>query len=503
MLFVILAFLISVILDLVIFRFFSPEINKILGIISLILITMLSLAFLYFDFNIFSIVFSYFSVFRIINYFKIIDSNKQIIYLRNSFLKTFQALITIQALLLSFNYLFNKFIHSFIFEVIVLITIQILTIIVLLYSTYRSSVKLLPSKINKFLNDRELPSITVAIPARNEDQDLEECLNSLILSDYPKLEIIVLDDCSQSKKVAEIIRSFAHAGVVFLEGKVPPNDYLAKNYAYEQLSEASNGQIIVFTGADVRFEKDSLRKIVEFMISKNKRMISLLPSNDFEHLGFFKAMLAQPLRYLWEISLPRRFLNRPPVLSTLWAIYKEDLLDFGDFKGLKRDIIPERTIAKKLAYSKDGYSFMFSNDVFNILSVKDFNSQIETSIRLKYPSLKQRLDYLSFVIIFEILILLIPLFEVVYSILKFQYWLTFISLLMLILFNLIYYFVVKVSYKKSFKSVLVFGFIAGIYDIYLWFMSMYMYEFKEVIWKGRNVCIPVMGSSELQDSELR
>ncbi len=501
MLFVALAFLASILFDLIIFRFFNSKLNKILGILSIILIILLTLALLYFDFNVFSIVFSYFSIFRIINYFKIINSNKQIIYLRNSFLKTFRMLIIVQALFLGFSYLFNQFIRSFRFEALVLIIIQILTIIVLIYSTYRSSTKLLPSKINKFLNDYKLPSITVAIPARNEDKDLEECLNSLVQSDYPKLEIIVLDDCSQSKKVAEIIRSFAHAGVVFLEGKVPPLDYLAKNYAYEQLSEASNGEIIVFAGADVRFDVDSLRKIIEFMLNKKKRMISLLPNNDYEHLGFFKAILAQPLRYLWEISLPRRFLNRPPVLSTLWAIYKEDLLYFGDFKGLKRDIIPERTIAKKIANSKDGYSFMFSNNVFNILSVKDYNAQIETSIRLKYPSLKQRLDYLSFVIIFEILILIMPLLEFVYSIYKAHYWLTFLSLLVLMSFNLIYYFVVKNSYKKTFKSVLLLGFIAGMYDIYLWFMSMYMYEFKEVLWKGRNVCIPVMGSSVVQGSE--
>lgn len=500
MLFVISAFSISFLFDLLIHSFFNSELKRVLSILNNILIVILSLVFLYFDFNIFSIVFSFISIFRVINYLKIIDSNKQVLYLRNSFLKTFRSLFIFQAILLILNFLFDKYIHSFKWELVLVVLIQVLTIMVIGFATYRSLIKLKPKNITKFINDKELPSISVAIPARNEDKDLEECLNSLIESDYPKLEIIVLDDCSQNKRVAEIIRSYAHAGVVFLEGKVPPSDYLAKNYAYEQLSEACNGEIIVFAGVDVRFNKDSLRKIIEFMLGKKKRMISLLPNNDYAHLGFFKAMLTQPLRYLWEISLPRRFLNRPPVLSTLWAIFKEDLLDFGDFKGLKRDIIPERTIAKKLALSKDGYSFMSSDDVFNILSNKDFNSQIETSIRLKYPSLKQRLDYLSLVILFEVLLFVVPIFEFLGALLNKQYFIALFSLATLFVFNIIYYFVLKISYKKSFKSVLLIGFIAGFYDIYLWFLSMYKYEFREVLWKGRNVCIPVMRVLSDQDS---
>ena len=33
---------------------------------------------------------------------------------------------------------------------------------------------------------------------------------------------------------------------------------------------------------------------------------------------------------------------------------------------------------------------------------------------------------------------------------------------------------------------------AALYDIWLLNYSMWLYEFREVLWKGRNVCIPVM-----------
>src|SRR4029077_9013676 len=62
------------------------------------------------------------------------------------------------------------------------------------------------------IDETDLPTVTVAIPARNEDAQLDQCLQSLLAGDYPKLEIIVLDDCSQDR-TSEIIRRFAHDGV--------------------------------------------------------------------------------------------------------------------------------------------------------------------------------------------------------------------------------------------------------------------------------------------------
>ena len=48
--------------------------------------------------------------------------------------------------------------------------------------------------------DKDLPSISVLIPARNETEELHACLDALVASDYPKLEILVLDDCSQERQ---------------------------------------------------------------------------------------------------------------------------------------------------------------------------------------------------------------------------------------------------------------------------------------------------------------
>jgi hypothetical protein len=79
-----------------------------------------------------------------------------------------------------------------------------------------------PGEPLRHYTDKELPSVSVLIPARDETDALQVCLQSLIANDYPKLEIIVLDDCSINRRTPEIIRSFAHDGVRFVPGNIPP-----------------------------------------------------------------------------------------------------------------------------------------------------------------------------------------------------------------------------------------------------------------------------------------
>ena len=56
------------------------------------------------------------------------------------------------------------------------------------------------------------------------------------------------------------------------------NDWLAKNYAYQQLAEAANGELLLFCGVDTRFEPGSLRALVALHLTTKASMISVLPA---------------------------------------------------------------------------------------------------------------------------------------------------------------------------------------------------------------------------------
>ena len=101
--------------------------------------------------------------------------------------------------------------------------------------------------------------ISIIIPARNEEENIGHCLQSIIEQSYPKhlFEVLVVDDHS-TDNTAAIIESFAAHNVKLISLK----DYLSANEinsykkkAIEISIQQSNGELIVTSDADCIFPK--------------------------------------------------------------------------------------------------------------------------------------------------------------------------------------------------------------------------------------------------------
>jgi hypothetical protein len=429
--------------------------------------------------------------YRVVNLLRVAKHRVREDYLRRVAVKTSAYLVALQVIvclawLLAQTLHFTG--HSF---WPVLAVMQFLLLGMVVFSTERQLRTTRPPHDVTVLRDSELPTLTVAIPARNETDDLQACLQSLVKSDYPKLEILVLDDCSQNARTPEIIREFAHDGVTFLSGKVPEANWLAKNQAYQQLLDAANGEYILFTGVDSRYEPQSLRMLVSALLQKKKTMVSLLPSNAIlPSTQQDESLMLQPARYAWELSLPRKLFNRPAVLSTCWLVNKKFLLSAGGFAAVSRSIVPESYFAR-MSIVQDGYSFMQSNETIGIKSVKVAAEQWNTAIRTRYPQLHRRPELVLLMTVAEVCGLVLPflLFATTYGDRPLVAGLEALDCLLILYF---YGRVVALTYRKFLLRGFLAGPFAALGDIVVLNYSMIKYEFSEVIWKGRNVCIPVM-----------
>jgi len=337
--------------------------------------------------------------------------------------------------------------------------------------------------------DKELPTVTVAIPARNETDELRLCLEAVLASDYPKLEVIVLDDCSQMKQTPEIIREYAHDGVRFVQGKEPLPHWLAKNQAYARLSEEASGEFILFCGVDVRMSTLSIRSMVSVALDRKKQMVCVLPLRC-RNMGTGSS-LVQAMRYCWELVLPRRALNRPPVLSTCWLIERQALERAGGFASVSRAVVPEAYFARQLI-TTDGYSFLRGDSLLGIESCKHEADQLETAVRMRYPQLHHRPENVALTIGLELFVGVLPFVLAIGG-----FWLSvgvvpiIIAWLTVVLLIAAYEQVILATRVQPWWK----GWHAPIgllVDIALVHASMWQYEFSTVEWKGRNVCIPVM-----------
>lgn len=97
------------------------------------------------------------------------------------------------------------------------------------------------------------PKVTVVVAARNEEEHLPECLQSLVEQDYPEtlLEVIVVDDDS-SDGTSRVVREFAgrrsYIRGLAVGDRFP--DYAAKKRPMSVGIAASTGEIVLTTDAD-------------------------------------------------------------------------------------------------------------------------------------------------------------------------------------------------------------------------------------------------------------
>lgn len=105
----------------------------------------------------------------------------------------------------------------------------------------------------------EWPSVSITIPAYNEERAIAATLDALLATDYPadRRQILVVSDAS-SDRTDEIVRGYADRGVELLRMPVRGGKTAAENAAREHL----RGGIVVNTDASVRIAPGALKPLI-------------------------------------------------------------------------------------------------------------------------------------------------------------------------------------------------------------------------------------------------
>lgn len=248
----------------------------------------------------------------------------------------------------------------------------------------------------------DVPSVTVCIPARNEDHVMSDALEQVIASTYPKLEIIVLDDLSGDNTSA-LIKAYAHEGVRFVEGTRLPEGWLGKNHALQGLLDEASGMYILFMDVDTRLKPDSIEQLVAYARQEDAKMVSVLPRRED---SIRASVLFSTLRYFWEIMFHRK--SSPATASNAWLIHRQTLLKrFDGFMTFKDAVQPESRLSAELMASNE-YRFLIGTELLGVSYEKKWRSQLATSVRLLFPLLQLKVPH-SVIAALDLLILSAPL----------------------------------------------------------------------------------------------
>lgn len=138
--------------------------------------------------------------------------------------------------------------------------------------------------------DAACPSISLIFAARDEEEKLPTALATLAALDFPHLEIIAVDDRSQDAS-GRILDDFAaaHLGFRTLHVAEIPDGWLGKTHALQMGFEASSGEWLLFTDADVRFKPDVIRLAVT--LAQEHKLDHLTLLCNVEMHGFWEKTL--------------------------------------------------------------------------------------------------------------------------------------------------------------------------------------------------------------------
>ncbi len=170
-----------------------------------------------------------------------------------------------------------------------LLSIYMVVLILIYVTIFRELILgiLYVRKLRNFspLSNENLPKISVIIPARNEAHTIRQALSSLLASQYPSLEIILINDRSEDQ-TGEIMKEMASedSRLRVIQVRNLPPGWLGKNHALQKGAEVADGEYLIFTDADIHFSPDCL-----------SRAVSLAKREDWDHLALGPEVVAPSL----------------------------------------------------------------------------------------------------------------------------------------------------------------------------------------------------------------
>ncbi len=289
-------------------------------------------------------------------------------------------------------------------------------------------------------NYKPQTSISIIIPARNEEENIAGCLDSICNQSYPKelFEVLVVDDHS-TDNTAAIIKTYAKQNVklISLKDFVDGNLNSYKKKAIEIAMQQSTGELIVTTDADCIVPADWLQTIAAFYEEHQPEFIAAPVSINcgFRFIEMFQALDFATLQGITGASVHKKIhsmCNGANLAYTMKAFN-----EVGGYTGIDTIASGDDMLLMHKIYTRypDKVMFLKSKDAIvqtaPVHSIKEFFNQ-----RIRWASKADKYDdkriflVLLLVYLVNIILLFLPIAGLF---LKLQYSIYSIWLMLLLL----------------------------------------------------------------------
>ena len=255
--------------------------------------------------------------------------------------------------------------HGLAIYFLVVLLIQAFSITMLILN-YRLIPKLAPGVYKSPVDSA--PLVTVIVPARNEEANIERCVLSLLSQDYPNFELIVVNDRS-SDSTGEILERLAKRDerLRVIHGVEPPAGWMGKNHAIYQGVARAKGDYLLFVDADLQLERECLTQAVGFAMERGSDLLTLLPK--LINRTFWERVVQPSIGQLVLTWFPAGLINDPrrkkvasangPFMMFNRKAYEQ----IGGHEAVKGDIVEDLALARMIKQSDHRLSYVLGIDL--------------------------------------------------------------------------------------------------------------------------------------------
>ena len=256
-----------------------------------------------------------------------------------------------------------------------------------------------------------LPLISIIVPARNEENCIKRCLTSLLQQNYPKFEVIVVDDNSKDNTL-HLTRSISDNRLKVISLNKTPVGWVGKSWASQVGYMASKGSILLFTDADSHFFKaDALSKNISFMSSKHAAVITGQPLIELRDI--YSKLVMPVYNFFNELymSCPRQLTNKQPgprLIGSFFMIEKKILDRLDGFKRVRNSIHEDTDLGMTITHAGYRIQLVKANTFMSAMWSRDKKTLFEGIRRIISYNLSHGWTNITFDLLSVVILVLFP-----------------------------------------------------------------------------------------------
>ena len=215
------------------------------------------------------------------------------------------------------------------------------------------------------------PRVSIIVPARNEERDVESSLTSLLQLDYDNYEIIAVDDRSTDAtgRIMERVAASANQRLRVIHHRELPSGWLGKTHAMWTAANQASGEWLLFTDADVLFKPDSVRRALAYAEAEKADHVVLFPQmlmktpGEYMMIAFFQSMFVFGHRP-WKVADPK---SRDHIGVGAFNLVRRNAYEtVGTYKRLRMEVVDDMKLGKVVKNAGFAQRNVFGGDLISI-----------------------------------------------------------------------------------------------------------------------------------------